>query len=256
MAIRYKDFLKPIGIALGICTAMTVLENSTKSSQPPKVQRAHLLEESQPIEVILDSSFQEQSLDNRTNSLVQEARPTRTAEGYRIHPGYWSIEELADKREREFGIKNDLMNAFTLTECTGNPNAPFRFEPEFRKRYFDKGKALEKNPKYLRVYRKLQKQNPDLTLNEFINQLCTSVGAWQVMYCYAIERGFQGSIKELAEPEANSYYAALKIQEQSSQTHFDPILAGIAYNTGTINGKPAKGYLKRLKSYISWLNSR
>ncbi|MEK6826753.1 MAG: transglycosylase SLT domain-containing protein [Nanoarchaeota archaeon] len=161
---------------------------------------------------------------------------------------YNSIVDLIETIEGKFEIPDDLLHLVVLAESNGESED--RFEPQFKKRYIDNGKfSFDKNSLYQDIFKKLKKQNPSLTKEEFKKQLATSVGPAQILYCTAIDYGFRGSIDELRKPENNLEYAARVIKRQSRQSNYDWKKVLTAYNKGSIKGNPTRGHIERGKYY-------
>lgn len=148
-----------------------------------------------------------------------------------------SIQKESDRT----GVPMEYLALIALTESTGKGGA--RHEPKFQERY------VEPNFQRFADLHKRISQRSFVSVADFKKQLASSTGPFQIMYLTAIELGFSGTFEELSDPKVNAHWAAEYLMRKgvSKDTPLERALA--VYNTGSVNGKPHKGYLERARAY-------
>ncbi len=153
------------------------------------------------------------------------------------------IRAKIEKAAKDACLDADLVEAFVMTESSGNPKAT-RYEPAFYKRYVQPllGKAK------------------GLTPHELAGR-ATSWGLMQLMGQVARELGFKGQFEELFIPEIGLKWSLKHLCHFIDKYHDDLDMAIAAYNAGTPKrtdtGKSfrnqayvdkVRGYLKQIKA--------
>jgi soluble lytic murein transglycosylase-like protein len=121
------------------------------------------------------------------------------------------IRAIIEKKAREFELDPDLIEAFCMTESSGNPQA-VRYEPGFYKRYIMPMHLEEKEGK----------------------GRATSYGLMQIMGEVAREYGFKDDFERLFNPEIGLEYSLKHLKRFIKKYESKGIdYAMAAYNAGT-----------------------
>jgi soluble lytic murein transglycosylase-like protein len=146
------------------------------------------------------------------------------------------IRETINIKAAEFDVDPDLIEAFVMTESSGNPKAT-RYEPNFYKAY---------------IQPLLVKQL--LTPMEAIDR-ATSWGLMQIMGQTARERGFNSPFIDLYEPATGLHWGITHLKKQMKRyKEQGEDYAIAAYNAGSArmeNGRFVnQGYVDRMRGYL------
>ncbi len=67
---------------------------------------------------------------------------------------------------------------------------------------------------YASLFADLKMFNPMLMLPEFLDQLCTRTGIFQVRYSDAVDQGYHRSFQDLSEPDTNTRWAVILMKRR------------------------------------------
>ena len=161
-----------------------------------------------------------------------------------------TILDVSDKT----GVPVDILALTVLVESRGEGGE--RHEPDFQHSYVDplnKKKKGDRNYELAMTVEKmarLQIASGEIKDRATLErQLATSYGPAQIMYLVAVEQGFPGTAKELAQAKNSIFYSALRIESHKDQTGYDWEKVLRDYNTGKPNGTPKGNHLKRGNYY-------
>jgi len=193
------------------------------------------------------------SIDEKVESVqkVEQVDPWKKYELAK-YPEYNALLPSMYKESKATGVPLDILAVTALTESQGKGGT--RHEPGFQRLYVNH--QFDKPTVFSKMYNDLSKQNPDLTLEIFKEQLASSTGPFQIMYLVAVERGFRGSFEELSKPEINTHFAAKHLMKKGVNKDTPMETALKIYNTGSATGTPNPGHLARAKSFCETLGTK
>ena len=187
--------------------------------------------------------------------LEPQAEPSKPWKRFELrgYDSYNSLLPVLHEKSGHYNLSLEQLAVITLTEARGE--SPATFESAFFKKYLAKPSRTTKR-EINSLYNRAKKTQPKIAYQQFKRQLATSVGPMQRMYLGALEDGFKGTLKQLAEPKTNIEFAAYHLRKNGISSHSTLDAALRAHNSGSQRGKPAKGYLERAENYCSQLGIR
>ncbi len=156
-----------------------------------------------------------------------------------------------DSISKQVNVNAEHLRMIVWLESEGNPKA-LNFEEEYYNKYI-KGKKV--SPLFRKVYDNLKKQGYKKEFYQFKKELANSYGLGQILLTTAYEGGYKKLPNSLYDKGTNLKISGRIIKEQYPQTRGNPYLISAMYNTGKVNGKPAKGRIERLEDYLNALKN-